>query len=88
MAQIVQAKIQRWGNGLGLRVAGLIRDIPHFTPDSVVEVEVFEDGFTVRKAKQSRRQLPFSEAELLTGLTSDTAQAGLLAHPTAAELDN
>jgi antitoxin MazE len=88
MAQIVQAKIQRWGNGLGLRVAGLMRDIPHFTPDSAVEVEVFEDGFTVRKARQNHRQLPFSETELLAGLTSDTAQAELLAPATAVELDN
>jgi len=87
MSQIVHAKIQRWGNGLGLRVAGLMRDIPHFTPDTAIEVEVFEDGFTVRKAKQPRRTLPFSELELLEGLTSDTAQAELLATPVAVELD-
>lgn len=87
MSQIVHAKIQRWGNGLGLRVAGLMRDIPHFTPDTAIEVEVFEDGFTVRKAKQARRTLPFSESELLEGLTSDTAQAELLATPVAGELD-
>ena len=88
MAQVVQAKIQRWGNGLGLRVAGLMRDIPHFTPDSAVEVEIFEDGFTVRRVKQARRNLPFSENELLEGLTSDTVQAELLAIPSAVEVDN
>lgn len=87
MSQIVHTKIQRWGNGLGLRVAGLMRDIPHFTPDTAIEVEVFEDGFTVRKAKQTRRTLPFSERELLEGLTSDTAHAELLATPAAVELD-
>lgn len=88
MAQLVRAKIQRWGNGLGLRVAGLMRDIPHFTPDAAVEVEVFEDGFTVRKAKPARSNLPFSESELLEGLTSDTVQADLLATPTAVEVEN
>lgn len=39
MAQIVHAKIQKWGNGLGLRVAGLMRDIPHFSLNTDVEVE-------------------------------------------------
>ncbi|TDB53647.1 hypothetical protein [Photorhabdus khanii] len=88
MAQIVHAKIQRWGNGLGLRVAGLMRDIPHFTPDTEIEVEVFEDGFTVKKAKLARRKLPYSESELLEGLTSDTVQVGLLATLSASEVDN
>lgn len=88
MAQVVRAKIQRWGNGLGLRVAGLIRDIPHFTPDTAVEVEVFADGFTVRRAKQVPRKLPYSENELLEGLTSETMQAELLAPLSAVEVDN
>ncbi len=87
MSQIVHTKIQRWGNGLGLRVAGLMRDIPHFAADTAIEVEVFEDGFTVRKAKQTRRTLPFSERELLEGLTSDTAHAEMLATTAAVELD-
>ena len=26
----VHAKIQKWGNGLALRVSGVMRDIPHF----------------------------------------------------------
>lgn len=88
MAHYVQTKIQRWGNGLGLRVAGVMRDLPHFTPDTAVEVEVFEDGFTVRRAKPSRGKLPFSESELLEGLTSDTVQSELLAALTAAEVDH
>ncbi|MBU1311538.1 MAG: hypothetical protein KKE30_18605 [Gammaproteobacteria bacterium] len=87
MAYKVNAKIQRWGNGLGLRVAGLMRDIPHFTPDTDIEVEVFADGFTVRKVQPVKRSLPFSEAELLQGLNADTAQAELLATPSTAELE-
>jgi hypothetical protein len=69
-------------------VAGLIRDIPHFTPDTAVEVEVFADGFTVRRAKQAPSKLPFSETELLEGLTSETVQAELLAPLSAVEVDN
>ena len=41
----VEAKIQKWGNGLALRVSGIIRDIPHFEEGTLVEVDVTEDGF-------------------------------------------
>lgn len=84
MSHHVHAKIQRWGNGLGLRVAGLMRDIPHFTPGAEVEVEVFEDGFSVKKAKPALVRL-YSEEELLEGLNAETVQAELLAQPTLTE---
>ncbi len=81
MSQIVHAKIQKWGNGLALRVAGLIRDIPKFTQDTPVDVEVFEDGFTVRKARTKVRgfQFPIKETDLLNGLTAENAHADELA---------
>lgn len=53
MNQVIHTKIQKWGNGLALRVAGLLRDIPKFEANTEVDVEVFEDGFTVKKVKPS-----------------------------------
>jgi antitoxin MazE len=88
MSHVVKAKIQRWGNGLGLRVAGLIRDIPRFMPDTEVEVEVFDDGFRVRKTKPALFSFPYSEAELLNNLSLETAQVGLLAQPDPIEVKN
>ena len=81
MSQIVHAKIQKWGNGLALRVAGLIRDIPGFKQDTPVDVEVFEDGFTVRKTRTQDRgfQFPIKETDLLIGLTAENAHADELA---------
>jgi len=81
MSQVVHAKIQKWGNGLALRVAGLIRDIPGFKQDTPVDVEVFEDGFIVRKTRtQGRRfQFPIKETDLLNGLTAENAHADELA---------
>ena len=35
----VEAKIQKWGNGLALRVSGVMRDIPHFEAGNIVEVD-------------------------------------------------
>jgi len=36
MGEVVQTKIQKWGNGLALYVAGLIRDIPQFEQNTPV----------------------------------------------------
>ncbi len=81
MSQVVHAKIQKWGNGLALRVAGLIRDVPGFKQDTPVDVEIFEDGFTVRKTRTQDVgfQFPIKETDLLNGLTSENAHADELA---------
>ncbi len=79
MSEIVHSKIQKWGNGLALRVAGLIRDIPKFEKDTDVVVEVFSDGFTVKKIKSEPSLFPYTEAELLVGLTAESAHADELA---------
>ena len=81
MSQVVHAKIQKWGNGLALRVAGLIRDIPQFEQNTAVDVMVFEDGFTVKKSKPIKKGyvFPLKEKDLLKGLTSETAHADSLA---------
>lgn len=80
----VEAKIQRWGNGLALRVAGLMRDIPHFKAGTRVDVEIQEDGFTVRKHQSTAHKLPYSEEELLADITP--LQSELLANLSAKEL--
>jgi antitoxin MazE len=66
----LQAKIQKWGNGLALRIAGAMREVPDFKEGTPVEIEVSKDGFSVKKAATtvSSFKLPFSEADLLSGL--------------------
>jgi len=86
MSLAIDSKIQKWGNGLGLRVSGAMRDIPHFTENTLVKVEVFEDGFTVKKATQAVKLLPFTEDQLLEGLNPDTVHSELLATPISSEL--
>ena len=78
MSVAIDTKIQKWGNGLGLRVSGLMRDIPHFEQDMLVRVEVTEDGFTVKKAQPNLSTLPFSEEELLASLASSKAHSDLV----------
>lgn len=78
----VQAKIQKWGNGLAIRIAGVMRDIPHFKEGTPIEVEVFEDRLEIRKLRSAlRSRLPFDEATLLKGMTPKTAHADIIATP-------
>lgn len=57
----------------------MIRDIPKFEQNTEVVVEVFDDGFTVKKAQRKPSLFPYSEAELLAELTPETAHADALA---------
>ncbi|MCX7121361.1 MAG: transcriptional regulator [Gammaproteobacteria bacterium] len=72
----IQAKIQKWGNSLGLRITGSMKTIPHFEENMNVTVEISEKGLYVyRKPKKltARDILPFTLAELLEGLNEYTA---------------
>ncbi len=70
------------GYGLALRVGGVMRDIPHFKEGTEVDVEVTEDGFLVKKSIQKKKSpFPYSEAQILEGLTRELAHADLLAIP-------
>jgi antitoxin MazE len=77
---MIHAKIQKWGNGLALRISGAMREIPHFNEGSDVDIEVTKTGFSVTKAKQ-KGPFPFTESELLKDLSLQTAHADLLASP-------
>lgn len=83
----IQAKIQKWGNGLALRVSGPMRDIPHFTAGSEVDVEVMPEGLVIKKsALRLLKKLPFSEADLLEGMTPQKAHADELAVTLSSEV--
>jgi len=83
----IHARIQKWGNGLALRVAGAMRDIPHFKEGTEVDVEITEEGFTVKKSASNKKLFPFSESILVEGLTHELAHSDLLATPLANELE-
>ncbi len=83
----VHAKIQKWGNSLGLRLSGVLRDLPHFTEGADVEIEVNEEGFTVKKItlKKKNFRLPYTEKELLAGMLPHNEYADLLINPLKSE---
>lgn len=82
----VQAKIQKWGNSLAIRIAGPVRDVPNFKEGMPIEIVVSEDGLEIHKLPSAKHlAFPFTEAELLKGMTPNTAHADIIANPIASE---
>ena len=67
--------IQPWGNSLGLRITKTISKLAHMGRGDTVIIEITEDGLSVRPRTVKPTQLPFSESDLLAGLTPYTAHA-------------
>lgn len=88
-AMRLQAKIQKWGNSLGLRLTGPMRAVPDFRENMIVDVDVSEEGLTIVPADTANLTvLPFTEGQLLSGLDSETSHADELATLTTKELEN
>jgi len=75
-----ETEVKQWGNSLALRISSAMAQEPHFTKGTKVVIETSENELKViRKVKQKRFSLPFSESELLVGLNENTAHADELA---------
>lgn len=83
----VQTKIKKWGNSLALRLSGPMVLLPHFKENMLVDVRVTESGLEIKPVVlKKQKKLPFSEADLLEGLTAKHAHADTLVIPTKKEL--
>ena len=79
----VNAKILKWGNSLGIRLSGVLKDLTDFKAGTVVDVEIKKDGLFISKAKR-KAILPFSESSLLDDL-DEKSHSNLLATPQGKE---
>ncbi len=78
----IESEIKKWGNSLALRITGAMADKHQFEEGCKVLVDVTEEGLLIKPAKRDRSiKLPFSEDELLDGLTGQQAHADELAEP-------
>lgn len=81
----IQAKIQKWGSGLALRITDVMRDIPALEEGTPIEVQVFEDRLEVRKLHAISPLEFFTESDLLKGMTPETAHSDIIATPLESE---
>ncbi|MBK2123769.1 hypothetical protein [Fangia hongkongensis] len=75
----VNAKVLKWGNSLGIRLSGALKDLTDFKAGTEVDIEIKKDGLFIRKSPQ-KTILPFSESALLEGL-DEKSHDSLLAKP-------
>ena len=74
----IHAKIQKWGNSLGLRISGAMKTIPKFEENMQVTVDVTEKGIYVYpkpKKLTARDILPFTLEELLADVDEETVRS-------------
>ncbi|MDM8563323.1 hypothetical protein QUF54_08215 [Candidatus Marithioploca araucensis] len=76
--------IQKWGNGLGLRITEQLESL-HFEAGTVVEVEVTRDDDRLKGFKKKFKN-PFSESDLVNELSPYTAHLDELVTPLITEM--
>jgi antitoxin MazE len=54
-------RVNRWGNGLGIRLPKEFIDRDNITSHSQVEVSMTDKGLLVTRAKESRAHIPLGE---------------------------
>lgn len=71
-----EGAVQPWGNSLGLRITRAMRDMANLGKGDEVSIEVTEEGLLISRKKPIKRlKLPYSEADLLAGMTRHMAHA-------------
>jgi len=87
----MQTKVKRWGNSAAVRLSSKLLAAANLDVNSPISVEVkgrkiIIEGTPEKKIKHLK--LPFSKANLLSGLDSETAHADELASISAKEFGN
>lgn len=84
----IHTKIQKWGNGLAIRISGAMREIPHLQNGTEVDVEVSENGLIIQKSERLPKiiKLPFTEKELIQSLKMEHDYTDLLTQPLPKEI--
>ncbi len=77
----IQSEIKKWGNSLALRITGAMADVPQFSDGTKVVIDVNEDRLIIKRSSKPKKKfkLPYTEKELLEGMTPYTAHADEIA---------
>lgn len=83
----MHTQIKRWGNSAAIRLSSRLLARTNLEVSSEVNIEVKDNKIIIEPLKQADRKLrlPFSEEELLEGMTADKAHADEVARPLASE---
>ncbi len=71
-----EGTIQAWGNSLGVRITQPMSHLSDLGRGDRVAIEIIKDGLIIKRKKpRAEKLLPYSEEELVAGLTPHTAHA-------------
>lgn len=59
----------------------------HFLVGTKVAVEISKQGLVIHKLKKKTKRLPYTEADLLAGMTPELAHADALTQPLSQEVN-
>lgn len=83
-------QIQKWGNSLAIRLTGAIKEIAHLKEGMEMEIEATEMYIKLypKKVLNQKIKLPYTESELLKGITAYNAHADLVNELIDKEFEN
>ncbi len=71
-----EGTVQPWGNSLGIRITRPIGQLARLGKGDKVAIEVTEDGLLItRKEPDQPIRFPYTEADLIAGMTPEKAHA-------------
>lgn len=65
------SKILKWGNSLGIRLSGALKELTDFKVGTEVDIEIRKDGLFIKKSSH-QKILPYSESELIADLNEES----------------
>lgn len=86
----MQTEIKRWGNSAAIRLPSKLLAALQLEINSAISIDVKDNKIIIEalpEQAKGRLHLPFSESDLLNGLTSENAHADDLAEITTAEFE-
>lgn len=71
----IDTEVKKWGNSLALRINAVTAEALNLHQGSKVTCEILSDGLLIKPivSKRKARTWPYSEAQLLDGITPNTA---------------
>ena len=61
MAETRTIRVNRWGNGLGIRLPKEFTDKEGITEKSRVEISAIDNGLLITRVKEPRKHIPLAE---------------------------
>lgn len=84
----MNSEIKRWGNSAAVRLSSKVLAQANLDVSAPISINVRAGKIVIEPLVKKRKtlKLPYSEAELLRGLTPESAHADELATPSSAEM--